>query len=293
MKMNKIITKKVKLLIFREESVLVPVWTWPLCWLSLLFLSPLLMLLYLITLIDNILQENRRKRDAVAKKKMHERFVRESKIVEPIDVDVNIFRVQDTNEFERFCDVIADLMEVDRCKRGSWSMPILSDLLEPWKAVCEKLPHLSQVKNLCLKVNSQNTGAEVRLYEEYCNVKHDESAAGFAEKVVLRHLSDQLYLFWHALYKKEHIYVSHEDIIGVKSPGPIDQETKRKVDAFNFTPVVGKMANGKFACEYVVHRPYGDDAGLIRYRAVEDEDEPFAVYKEIVDVVSIPCFTRF
>ena len=86
---------------------------------------------------------------------------------------------------------------------------------------------------------------------------------------------------------------SRVQLIGVKVRGILTPEARERVDAFGFAPVVGRSADGHRVCEYTVYHPYGSGAGMLRYRVIEDETEPFGIYRGVVSSVDIPSPAHF
>lgn len=288
------LTKKVKMIPGGEPFV--PLWQVPFRWMLAILLSPivipLLVILYPLSKFEERARIRKYERDQEKKAKKREAFKRDV-IVEKCDVDASLFELQRSDEFKRVKEAALEMMEIEQHNHGNRDIAMPPNLLVAWEDHQTRFPGLVLPAKVQIHIHAETIGAEAHLKLDGSDIKSDGTLNAFVQRTMLRHLSDQLYRGWHACYDCETIYNTRDQLSGVKAPTGVPREAKPLIDAFNFTPCAGKLTDGRWACEYVVYRPYGDDAGILRYRAVEDAKAPFGVYRAVVDRVDVPCFMRF
>ena len=162
-----------------------------------------------------------------------------------------------------------------------------------WREFKKRFKVLSLPDSVILRISDGGLGCRMELEIAQADIADDGSLLAFAERAVLRHASNQLFLWWHARYDAETIYASRVQLIGVKVRGILTPEARERVEAFGFAPMVGRSADGHRVCEYTVYHPYGSGAGILRYRVIEDESEPFGIYRGVVSSVDIPSPAHF
>ena len=212
-------------------------------------------------------------------------------IAEPIAPSV--FDVDRSEEFNRLRIEARRMKEKGPRMEGVRELEMDDEMNVAWHEFKKRFKVLSLPNSVMLRISDGGIGYRMELEIAQEETADDGSLSAFAERAVLRHASEQLLHWWHACYFDETIYTGRAQLSCVRVHGILTPEARERVDAFGFAPVVGRSADGHRVCEYTVYHPYGSGAGILRYRVIEDETEPFGIYRGVVSSVDIPSPAHF
>lgn len=186
---------------------------------------------------------------------------------------------------------------------GSWTFDLTRRLPVEMKGVFSTLSHLT-VSNRILPTigNMQSIGGELHLNPLRLKVQSDDSYESLIERAYLRHLSGQLYLYWHALYDREQLCFSLDDFLLMGDrhswsgkevyERQFDDVKRARMAAWPFLPRTGLTAEGEKVVEYLTVKPYRP-SGILLHRAVFDPKEPYGICDAVVDRIPFCNFLNF
>ena len=147
-----------------------------------------------------------------------------------------------------------------------------------WNELCSRAKHLKirDFGGMPVTLFGERIGGEAHIDLSREDIVCDGSAEALVERMMLKHASNQLYLFWHACYSSELLYNSTEDFLGKGNDMGIFIGTP------DFSLRAGYADSGVPVFEFVTQIEYGSDVGFFKWRAMRNDNDPFGVMRGIL-----------
>ncbi len=156
---------------------------------------------------------------------------------------------------------------------------ILTDeeVVARWNELCSRMTHLKIRDVGGMPIAAYGDQAHIDIMRD--DLESDDSVEALVERMLLFHASSPLYLYWHACYAVENIYVSKEDFM---RHGGVDMSffDKQPRDSA-FAIRAGYAESGAAVFEFVADQPCGT-VNVFRWRAVRDDNDDFGVMRGII-----------
>ena len=167
---------------------------------------------------------------------------------------------------------------------GCTEKRILTDekVVACWDALCSQMTHLKirDYGGMPVTACCDGIGGEAHIDISWEDITCDGSAEALVERMMLNHASNQLWLFWHACYSEERLYLSKNEYVERmgNQMGPFEHEPKDS----DFAIRAGYADCGEPVFEFVADTECGEDAGVRRWRALRDDGNAFGVVRGVI-----------
>ena len=150
-----------------------------------------------------------------------------------------------------------------------------------WNELCSRMEHLKirDFGGIPITWLGDRLGGESHFDISRDDIECDGSAEALVERMMFKHASDQLYLFWHACYSEERLYVSKADYERSEE-NSLDSFMREPKDS-EFAVRAGYAGSGEPVFEFVADTTCGN-VGVFRWRALRDASDDFGVMRGIV-----------